>query len=179
MQVATNASMLQTMQNMYRSDGVRSFYRGSMAMALREVPYTCIEFTLYESLLSWWRTRSSNVGFLHKISSSNTECLQRIDADSSGSLLMDHTSSWMDSAVCGCIAGAITGAVTTPLDVIKTRMMLDSTAIGTQSIAATTRCMFVDCGWRPFVAGIWPRSACIAAGGFVFFGVYDYIKTSF
>nr|XP_021147439.1 S-adenosylmethionine mitochondrial carrier protein isoform X2 [Columba livia] len=107
--------------------------------------------------------------------------------------------SWQ-SAVCGAFAGGFAAAVTTPLDVAKTRIMLakagSSNASGnvlatlgdvwrTQGLSgkflntncrktsscAPRRCSEMGC--LSLFAGVVPRMAAISLGGFIFLGTYE------
>ncbi|KAJ1502690.1 hypothetical protein HMI55_002783 [Coelomomyces lativittatus] len=82
---------------MYRTEGILGFYRGYFSTVLREIPFTCIQFPLYEVL---------------KKQVSKYKQLQTPPEP-------------FDAAICGSIAGGVAASVTTPLDVIKTRVMLD------------------------------------------------------
>lgn len=108
---------------------------------MREVPFTVIQFPLWEGL------KRSTLGG-DKIQNTATE-----------------------SALFGCISGAIAAAATTPLDVIKTRMML---ARDKQSILSLTRSILEKSGPRAFFAGIGPRICWISAGGAIFLGSYQW-----
>jgi len=61
---------------------------------MREVPFAFIQFPLYEKLKTKWEN------------------------------YRDIKIMPMQSAFCGSISGGIAAAITTPLDVIKTRLML-------------------------------------------------------
>ena len=63
----------------------------------RQIPFTSIQFPLYEILKVQLRTRMDGQRQLYA-----------------------H-----EAAACGSIAGAVAAAATTPLDVLKTRVMLD------------------------------------------------------
>jgi solute carrier family 25 S-adenosylmethionine transporter 26 len=106
----------------------------------------------------------------------------------------------LESAACGSIAGGIAAAVTTPLDVMKTRLMLksvrpfnihcnirlviavscqDKDGIPYKGISDTFSRLLVEGRTSPkgvmgtFFAGIQPRVMWISIGGFVFFGAYE------
>ncbi|KAG2352136.1 mitochondrial carrier domain-containing protein [Suillus spraguei] len=77
-------------------DGIRGFYRGFWTTIMREIPFTSLQFPLYEFLK-------------HRLS-----------------IYLDRKPLYAhEAAVCGSIAGGTAAALTTPLDVLKTRVMLD------------------------------------------------------
>jgi solute carrier family 25 (mitochondrial S-adenosylmethionine transporter), member 26 len=79
------------------------------------------------------------------------------------------------AALCGSIAGAIAAAVTTPLDVLKTRMMLGTDQHGNKYVNVMDvwqRCSQADL-WK----GIQPRVFWISLGGYIFFGAYETSRT--
>jgi solute carrier family 25 S-adenosylmethionine transporter 26 len=73
----------------------RGLYRGFGITIMREIPFTMIQFPLYEAMKRWRANRTGRV---------------KVNA--------------FEAAVCGCIAGGIGAGFTTPLDVLKTRIML-------------------------------------------------------
>lgn len=78
----------------------------------------------------------------------------------------------LESAACGSIAGSIAGAVTTPLDVAKTRIMLNESPVR-PTIWSTLLQIFRHGGFVELYSGVLPRSAWLALGGFIFFGAYE------
>lgn len=79
----------------YQSEGIRNgIYRGFGSTLLREIPFSFIQFPIWEYLKANWTETTS----------------------------LPLTSAAV--AVCGAIAGGIAAAITTPLDVAKTRIML-------------------------------------------------------
>lgn len=105
---------------------------------MRDVPFTCIQFSLYE----YFKSKLA----IHQ----NVSQIDPIYA-----------------AVCGSGAGAIAAAVTTPLDVIKTRVMLSELS-ASRALKQVTRE-----GYLSFFKGIVPRVAWISLGGFIFLGTYE------
>ena len=70
-------------------------YRGFGITIMREIPFTMIQFPLYESMKRWQAKR-----------------LRKAKANA------------FEAAVCGCISGGIAAGFTNPFDVLKTRIML-------------------------------------------------------
>ena len=124
----------------------RNLYRGWSTTIMREVPFTCIQFPLYEYFKKVWA--SSN-----NASSPKQQAL----------------APWK-GAICGSVAGAIAAAVTTPLDFLKTRVMLHN---GPVSATRLARDILHDEGALVFLSGIGPRTMWISAGGAVFLGMYE------
>lgn len=81
----------------------------------------------------------------------------------------------LQGAICGSIAGGFAAAVTTPLDVIKTRMMLHPTKIKAVQMAKS---LYIEEGYKVFWNGLVPRTLWISAGGAIFLGVYELVKDS-
>uniref|UniRef100_A0A8D2LAC0 Mitochondrial S-adenosylmethionine carrier protein n=1 Tax=Varanus komodoensis TaxID=61221 RepID=A0A8D2LAC0_VARKO len=88
--------------------------------------------------------------------------------------------SWQ-SAVCGAFAGGFAAAVTTPLDVAKTRIMLAKTGSRNASgnVLSALHGVWRTEGIVGLFAGIVPRISAISLGGFIFLGMYDKIRSLF
>lgn len=121
----------------------RELYRGWGITVFREVPFTVIQFPLWEAMKAWGRQRRGG---------------QEVTAG--------------ESALYGSAAGAVAAASTTPLDVLKTRVMLSKDRV---SVANVFRRMVKDEGIRPFFAGIVPRVTWISIGGAIFLGSYQWV----
>ncbi|KAI9842612.1 MAG: S-adenosylmethionine transporter [Sclerophora amabilis] len=117
-------------------------YRGWGITVMREVPFTVIQFPLWEGMKEWRRRTSGR---------------EKVSAAESG--------------IFGSIAGAVAAGVTTPLDVLKTRMML---AAEKQHTIPLLRQIVKESGRRAFFAGMGPRVLWISAGGAVFLGSYQW-----
>ncbi|KAL7921558.1 mitochondrial carrier domain-containing protein [Trichoderma austrokoningii] len=122
----------------------RELYRGWGITVFREVPFTVIQFPLWEAMKAWGRRRRSD----------------------------GRDVSAGESAVYGSLAGGVAAAATTPLDVLKTRVMLARERV---SVGDVFRRMARDEGVRPFFAGIAPRVTWISIGGAIFLGSYQWV----
>ena len=76
---------------------------------------------------------------------------------------------WM--ALCGSVAGGLTALITTPLDVLKTRTMLNIHHDERPSLKNIWR----EGNIKSLFSGAVPRVLWVSIGGFVFFGVYEKI----
>jgi len=123
----------------------RELYRGWSVTIMREVPFTVIQFPLWEALKAW------------RVSSLPTR--------------EPRTASAFESAIFGSLSGAVAAAMTTPLDVLKTRMML---AKEKQVATVLATKIYQEEGLRAFFRGIGPRTMWISIGGAVFLGSYQW-----
>lgn len=134
------ANLRYLLQNKLGEGTIRGLYRGWNTTIMREIPFTVIQFPLYEKLKQLW------------------------------SAYDNKSLSLLKGALCGSIAGGVAAAATTPLDVIKTRIMLHKERIGVVSLV---RQMIHEEGLLVFLKGIGPRTAWISAGGAIFLGCYE------
>lgn len=133
----------------------RELYRGWGITILREVPFTVIQFPLWEALKSYSRGRKTSSGSHAGGTSSDVSAAE--------------------SALYGSVSGGVAAAVTTPLDVLKTRVMLSTER---QRVWDVVTGILRQHGVRPFFAGIGPRVMWISIGGAVFLGSYQWVINS-
>mmetsp|Transcript_52068 Transcript_52068/g.111370 ORF Transcript_52068/g.111370 Transcript_52068/m.111370 type:complete len:290 (-) Transcript_52068:407-1276(-) len=147
MQVGQYATFSEAVLGISSSEGgMSAFYRGFWTTVAREIPFSFIQFPLYEGLKKAW---SRMQGF-------------------------ETTPS--QGAACGSFAGAVAAAVTTPLDVVKTRLMLNAKNASGQlysGTVSTLQTIVKEEGARALFHGIGPRVGWITLGGYVFFGAYE------
>ena len=138
----------------------RELYRGWGITVMREVPFTVLQFPLWEALKAWGRERRVRTGrgvFGEAAIPGKSEV------------------SAAESALYGSLSGAVAAGVTTPLDVLKTRVMLSTQR---ESMVEIVQTIWRDHGIRPFFAGIGPRVMWISAGGAIFLGSYQWAVNS-
>ncbi|KAI9638923.1 mitochondrial carrier domain-containing protein [Dioszegia hungarica] len=160
------SSSIHSAMSTWKFEGIRGFYRGFGITIGREIPFTSIQFPLYEFL--------------------KTQLSRRY--------LDGRRPSPAQAAVCGMIAGGFGGAVTTPLDVVKTRVMLEAKLTLQTSMPDPTsstpqprirspsvlsfppRLMAIlrEEGASALFRGWIPRTIAISLGGAVFLGIYDW-----
>ena len=135
--------------NAFMSSVLGGLYRGYGITLMREVPFAFIQFPLYERMKVHWSAHRGT----------------------------DVTS--YQAAFCGSISGGIAAAITTPLDVIKTRLMIgkDKHGVLYKNAVDAGRRIVREEGWRTLLSGIEPRIMWISIGGFVFFGAYEEFRS--
>ncbi|BGO99547.1 S-adenosylmethionine transporter [Rhodotorula toruloides ATCC 204091] len=147
-------------KTVWQGEGLRGFYRGFGSTVAREIPFTCLQFPLYERLKLLLARRTLG----HSASVSDLPAWQ--------------------AAACGSIAGGVAAGLTTPLDVAKTRIMLanqtssDPAAPAQRALALlpTLHRIYAREGASALFAGVVPRVVWISMGGAVFLGVYEKAK---
>lgn len=120
----------------------RELYRGWGITIIREVPFTVIQFPLWEKLKAYRMRQTGRA----------------------------QVSGW-EGGLLGSVAGAVAAAITTPLDVLKTRMML---AREKQPMVSMVSSILRESGPRAFFAGLGPRVGWISVGGAIFLGSYQW-----
>ncbi|KAI0320650.1 S-adenosylmethionine transporter [Amylostereum chailletii] len=143
-------SSLAAARMLWNTEGLRGFYRGFGVTVMREIPFTSLQFPLYEM----FKRRLSL--FLY------------------GKPASLHP---YEAAVCGSVAGGIAAASTTPLDVLKTRIMLDMrdrSHPSYPSLLVRAKQIYTSEGAHALFSGIVPRTMWISAGGAVFLGMYEW-----
>ena len=158
----------------------RKLLAGYSALAARNLPFTSVQFPLFEALrarlwLAWGGVSGGGGGGGSRKGGSITE-------------------TGLVSGASAALAGALAAAVTTPSDVIKTRMMLAAggSAEGSgehvvkevgkrsatagadkRSFVAVARQIYAERGVRGLFRGGWLRATWTAAGSGLYLGVYE------
>ncbi|KAG6602199.1 S-adenosylmethionine carrier 1, chloroplastic/mitochondrial, partial [Cucurbita argyrosperma subsp. sororia] len=146
MQTSHFASASNAVHVIVSREGFRGLYAGYGSFLLRDLPFDAIQFCIYEQLRIGYKLAAQR------------------DPDDP------------ETAIIGAFAGAISGAVTTPLDVIKTRLMVQGSNSQYQGIHDCCRTIMREEGARAFLKGIGPRVLWIGLGGALFFGVLEKTK---
>ncbi|MCO5607377.1 hypothetical protein L7F22_061573 [Adiantum nelumboides] len=168
MQAGAKGRSWEVFVKIIEKEGLKGLYTGYSAALVRNLPASVLSFSSFEYLKSAWMKRSGK---------------NRLDP-------------WQ-SVLSGALAGVISSALTTPLDVVKTRLMTQaraefykaSYASPTSSMAtaelqakiaastykgitSTLRKIWLEEGWIGLTKGFVPRilySACFSALGYFAF----------
>jgi solute carrier family 25 S-adenosylmethionine transporter 26 len=106
MQIKQFNTTFGAVSSVLRTEGILGFYRGFLPTVAREIPFTCIQFPLYEYFKTKYRIYKGD----------------KVEP--------------YEAAFMGSVAGGIGAAITTPLDVCKTRIMLSIKVRGAVIILA-------------------------------------------
>lgn len=142
---------------------IRELYRGAGITIAREIPFTVLQFTMWEAMKDAYARRA--VGIL--------------GGHTDGRLSAGQIPA-ITSAAFGSVAGGIAAGLTTPLDIIKTRVMLarrspDGVGDGDRiRVKDVVRGIVKEEGFMAFWRGIGPRVTAISLGGAIFLGSYQW-----
>jgi solute carrier family 25 S-adenosylmethionine transporter 26 len=148
--VASSAGLSRVISEVRASPkGMGGFYAGFTATLMREIPFSVIQFPIYEASKKHFETEGE---------------------------------SSFGAAICGACSGAFAAFVTTPMDVVKTRLMLGADINGVPyngMLSTIQRVCAEPAGRKGLLAGATPRTIWIGIGGGVFFGAYTKAKMTF
>ncbi|CAA0831636.1 Protein MITOFERRINLIKE 1- chloroplastic [Striga hermonthica] len=148
MQAGAKGRSWQVLLKILEKDGILGLYAGYSATLLRNLPAGVLSYSSFEYL---------KAAVLRETKRANLE---------------PH-----ESVCCGALAGAISASLTTPLDVVKTRLMTQAavnraSAVMYDGVISTVRQILKEEGWVGLTRGMGPRvfySACFSAIGYFAF----------
>ena len=130
-------------------EGARGIFAGYGSFLLRDLPFDAIEFVAYEQLKKNYKT-----------------------------LVLEDERDLNpgEHSIFGAAAGAVTGLVTTPLDVLKTRLMIQGGTGQYKNVFDCASQIIRQEGAGALLRGWQPRVIWIGVGGSVFFTVLEQAK---
>lgn len=151
MQAGAKGRSWEVLLRILEKDGVLGLYAGYSATLLRNLPAGVLSYSSFEYLKTAVLLRTKQV-YLEPV----------------------------QSVCCGALAGAISASLTTPLDVVKTRLMTQGhgeavnkvAAAMVTGVSATVKQILKEEGWVGLTRGMGPRvlySACFSAIGYFAF----------
>lgn len=142
--VKSKVSSFDILYQSYKQEGIRKgVYRGFGTTVMREIPFSFIQFPLWEYFKLQWEPTTG----------------------------LPLTP--LSVAVCGAVAGGLAAGITTPLDVLKTRIMLAESGAQNTSVTKLVKSIYRERGVKGLFSGFVPRVVWITLGGAIFFGFYD------
>ncbi|KAG8225272.1 hypothetical protein J437_LFUL006505 [Ladona fulva] len=122
-QVAASKSVFMVLSNIIKQGGLRGLYQGYFSTLLREIPFSLIQFPLWEGFKTYWH--------MHRVHQGINEELGAVRV-----------------SICGAIAGGISAALTTPMDVAKTQIMLNTSRQGKLDVYSVLKEIHATKGYR-------------------------------
>lgn len=144
MQMGQFPSPTVAIRSIIQKEGVRGLYAGFQSFLVRDIVFDVIEFVSYEQMKTYYMDKVGR---------------PKLTA--------------VEGSAIGAVAGALTATFTTPLDVIKTRMMLQGTNKVYSGVLNCTVKMIQEEGVAALFKGVGPRVTWISIGGAVFFGALE------
>lgn len=140
--------VVQAVQGVYKSGGVRAFWKGNLPQMMRVVPYAALQLVSYDLYRELFRAGGGSEG----------------EIGMAGQL------------AAGCCSGMTATALTFPLDVLRLRMVVNDPSISGKGVLAVTKGILATEGPRAFTRGLAP--ALIGIGPFmaVNFALYEIFK---
>lgn len=119
-----NKSALGIVTSAIQHEGIRGMFRGYTSTVFRDIPFSVIQFPIWEYTMKSYTAYTGN------------------------------TCPPVVVAACGALSGGIAAAVTTPLDVAKTQIMLASDNL---PLSVVMRNIYSNTGFNGLFAGFAPR----------------------
>jgi len=149
LQTGMVSSLIQGITQAIKQDGIAGLFAGYYATMLRDVPYTMFELGLYENIKT----------LIRKTQKRNTLTQQ-------------------EELAAAAFTGGFTGFVTTPLDLIKTKLMMQSTSGGGQykGVADAFSSIYKAGGINGLFVGSAARVAWLLPFTTIYLGIYEACK---
>eukprot|EP00033_Pygsuia_biforma_P006063 GCRY01006733.1.p1 GENE.GCRY01006733.1~~GCRY01006733.1.p1 ORF type:complete len:366 (-),score=8.63 GCRY01006733.1:317-1327(-) len=151
-----HSSVFSIIRNIKRNDGLQGFFRGYLLNLATFGPMTVSYFTLYELF------KSHFLKYLNELHSPEITALP-----------------FYLTVACAFSAGSFSAALTTPLDTVKTRMMVKDPSLHTRHLVAAFREIFLREGCYPFYRGVAARVVWAAPGNALTMVAYEQLKRMF
>jgi solute carrier family 25 (mitochondrial S-adenosylmethionine transporter), member 26 len=147
-------SSLSLLSEYVAANRARGLFNAYKSLVAREIPFSLLQFPMYEAFKQLLRQQRQFPSL-------------RTPQEDGGDLTL------VAMAACGSVSGSIAAALTTPMDVVKTRIMVNE---GNKGVLETIKHVYNSQGLSGLYAGVSYRVAWIGLGGAFFFGSYEAAK---
>ena len=161
-----HSSTWEALQYSFKTEGAFGlFSKGKLAsQIIRDVPYAIVTLVSYEILQKIFQ----NIELQKQIKKENEKDKKKRD-----SIVLEQGNRKLKDAFCGALAGGLGSFATTPMDVVKTRMM---TGVEYNSIVDATIRIFKEEGFMTFFVGTTPRLMHKIPANGLFFLCYEMFR---
>ncbi|KAJ1435060.1 mitochondrial carrier domain-containing protein [Ochromonadaceae sp. CCMP2298] len=146
-------SMALVVSQTLKNEGIKGLFSGYFSTLVRDVPYTMLELGVYENVKSFMRTRGSSGA------ADQRELTQN------------------DELMAAAFTGAVAAFLTTPLDLVKTKLMMQG-AGGVQyaGVTGALASIYRSGGMSALFVGSTARIAWLVPFTTIYLGVYESSK---
>uniref|UniRef100_A0A7S3A1G4 Mitochondrial carrier protein n=1 Tax=Rhodosorus marinus TaxID=101924 RepID=A0A7S3A1G4_9RHOD len=137
------ASFASAFQGALKQSGVAGLYKGYSGLVVRDVPFRVVQLVMYEECKKFWKERNK------------------------------RETNDIENLVLGAVAGMVGGAATTPLDVVKTRLMTQGSTRTYKGALDCVKQTVQAEGIPGLFRGVGPRVLLIAPSCAIFFVAYE------
>ncbi|KAJ7547195.1 hypothetical protein O6H91_08G074000 [Diphasiastrum complanatum] len=159
-QAGLHRNVFHATQSVWKEGGLRGFYCGYSSMVLRDIPYSVLQFTTFEFLKRRFRHT------------------QQVYQDQESGKIIKTQKILVSDIWMGAVAGAVASILTTPLDVIKTRLMTQQISGGMPyaGFRSTFKQIWLEEGYLGFGRGMLPRVLYKVPASALFLVCYEAMK---
>ncbi|CEF66428.1 S-adenosylmethionine mitochondrial carrier protein [Strongyloides ratti] len=183
--IDTIKTRIQSENGFAKSGGFKNIYKGIGAVALGAAPGSAAFFVTYKKLQELpFNDKMSPLRYaLYASIAEISACIVRVPTEhikqlaqtsrykEAKEVIFQHP---LESAIFGSIAGSFSAFLTTPLDVAKTRIMLDINNVYKKSILNVWKSIIKNEKPKQLFAGAIVRTMWIGLGGFIYFFGYEF-----
>lgn len=155
------------LSDILEAKGLAGLYQGYDAVFLRDVPYTAMELGLYDLFKGLYVSRREQWQEDRRLLPSD----DRVPSEASGELPLQT----IEQLALAGLTGGVAGFVTTPLDTVKTKLMVDAHFAGLDFWEATILTIH-DHGLPALFCGAMARVAWLVPATAIYLPAYDFIK---
>ena len=149
LQMGHYKNIFDAISSIWESHGFEGYFLGYSGVFMRDIPYTALELGMYDLIKSLYMSRQ---------------------ADTSKPLKST------DEIMAAAITGGISGYITTPLDTVKTKMVVDSCDYLGGGFLDTLTATIHEQGFAAVFAGGTARVAWLVPLTAIYLPTYDYLK---
>ena len=149
LQMGHYSSFFDAVTSIWDSYGLQGYFAGYSGVFLRDVPYTALELGMYDLIKSFYLSKQTDAS---------------------------KTLKPTDEIMAAAITGGISGYITTPLDTIKTKMVVDSYDYLGGGFLDTLASTIHDYGLSSVFAGGTARVAWLVPLTAIYLPTYDFLK---
>lgn len=143
---AGQGTAMTNIKAIYDKGGVGGFYKGFTGLLARDLPYRAMQLPFYEVARDLYTEKFCK-----------------------GRDMQPH-----EAMIVGAAVGMIAAGLTTPFDVVKSRMMVGSAT--NQGVSVVLKEIYAEAGVRGLYKGVQQRVGYLGLNNAIFFNVYEFAR---